>query len=135
MVKYTIENKRKRIFSLKNGWGNDKRNKKFKKRTWKIAMKYLDRLKQEGLPDPSIIPCVPNFIDLCWQYKDKWSLLFTVDTKPYSGGYYGVNYMNKEEIMGNFPPEDFEVTISKIVNLYNNIKKSLKCSVLNKNGI
>lgn len=124
MAKYTRENYKKNLFSFKNGWGDDKRNKKYKKSTWKLAMRYVDRLiKEIDIPKPSILPCGPNTIDLDWNYKiDDWHLLINVAPDPTDVGYYGGAKKFELEVEGQSPPEDFETVISKIKNWYKKIE-------------
>lgn len=126
MVKYTREEYKKNLFSFKNGWGDDKRNKKYKKSTWKLAMQYVDRLlKETDIPKPVILPYAPNCIDLDWSYykTENWHLLINVAPNPTDVGYYGGGNDFQLEVEGQSPPEDFETAVNKIINWYKKIKK------------
>ena len=124
MVKYTRENYRKNLFSFKNGWADDKRNKKFKKSTWKLAIRYVNKLMRElDIGEPVILPCGPNCIDLDWNHGIyDWHLLISICPDPVEVGYYGGGKNFRLEVMGNSPPEPFEVVVSKIKNWYKKIE-------------
>lgn len=75
------------ILGLKNGWGGAKKNKKFKKHTWKRAVKFLNKLSFElpinfhKLSNPKILPVSDNSIDLIWRHK-KFNLFVNIPEDP-----------------------------------------------------
>ena len=89
------------ILGLKDCWGEDDKNKKFRSKSWDRAEKFLGKIIESSkirvskFPIPKILPVSDNSIDLSWKCKE-FELLVNIPKNPkehieYSGEEFKLN--------------------------------------------